>query len=276
MALKEALGNATVNEQRADYNLGMADALIRLEKRNPFAFAAMEQGFVTFVFDDLTADIDLIAAVFAEYGYPLVLAAIPERLDYTASGLSAASGDYTVGMSMRDVMAQVVADGGEIMVHNEDVITADNQTDFDTMYRYFIRNKSNLEAAGFHPRGILRAGGTGAIARSAEIDRWLIGNYEYANMGTLPQYAWDRTNSNIGLAAMKSAIDEAFANHTWLRFMCHGLDAYNTGEAMSDESKLREILTYCQTKGIGVVTCAYIFDHYVSSALEERIKALET
>ena len=276
VALKEALSPASEEALQAGYNLDIADALIRREKRNPFAFSAFDKGYVTFVFDDLTADIDLVASVFAEYGYPLCLAAIPSRLDNIASGLDAPKGDYAPGMAMREVMAQAVSDGGEILTHNSSpVVTEDSQYDADFMYAYFIQSKRSLEKAGFHPRGIIRAGGANAVSRSAEIDRWLVGNYEYANMGTLPQYSWDRTNTNIGMAAMKAAIDSAAASHTWLRFMCHGLDANGSGEALGSEALLREILDYCGTAGVEVVTCAYMFDQFGSSALEERIKALE-
>ena len=275
--LKEALSPSSEEAQQAGYNLNVADALIRQEKKNPFQFAAMDKGYVSFVFDDLTNDIDLIAAVFAEYGFPVGFAAIPASLSKTASGLSATNGDYTVGMTMKDVLAQAVTDGGEVLVHNSSpVVTEDSQYDFEFMYSYFVQVKKSLEEAGFKPRGIIRAGGTGAISRSAEIDRWLIGNYEYANMGTLPQYAWERVNSNIGLANMKTHIDTAATNHAWICFMCHGLDNYQSGEAMSDESKLREILTYCTTAGVEVVTPGYVFTQFGSSELEERIKALET
>ena len=269
--LKEAVKNGN-SAQNGGYNLYMADAMIRQEKKNPFAFATFDKGYVTFTFDDLTEDIDIVAAVFAEYGFPVVFAAIPARLDVIATGLSATNGDYTTGMTMRDILTQAVADGGEVIVHNSSpVVTEDNQGDFDFMYNYFVQSKKSLEKAGFNTRGIFRAGGTGAINRSTEIDRWLIGNYEYANMGTLPQYSWDRINTTVGLAEMKSRIDAAQTNHTWIQFAAHGLDIYNFGEGMSDESKLREILTYCQTVGISVVTCAYIFEHFSSSRFENYI-----
>ncbi len=271
LSLKEAIVPSATPAQTEKYNLDFADALIRLEKRNPFKFAPMNEGYVTFIFDDLTYDIDTVAAVFAEYNYPACFAAIPIRLSEKANGLSAPKGDYTVGMTMQEVLTQAVADGGEVLVHNRGpAITEESQYDYEFMYGYFVQSKQDLINAGFRPRGIIRAGGANAILRSPEIDRWLIGCYEYANMGTLPQYNWDRVDTNGDLSAMKEAIDRAYTDHTWVVFMCHGLDAYHHGEAMSDESRLREILTYCQTKGINTVTCSYIFDHYSSSTTEIR------
>ena len=276
VVLREALSPQSEEVHHAGYNLNIADAMIRQEKRNPFRFAAMDKGYVTFIFDDLTNDIDLIASIFAEYGYPAGFAAIPSKLSMTAKGLNEANGNYFVGMTMQEVLTQAVEDGGEILVHNSSpTVTIESQYDFEFMYSYFIQAKENLEEAGFSPRGIIRAGGSEAINRSEEIDRWLIGNYEYANMGTLPQYNWDRSNTTSGLDGIKTKIDTAAANHTWVSFRCHGLDAYQSGEAMSDESKLREILTYCQNLDVEVVTCGYIFDHFGSSVLEELIKTQE-
>lgn len=270
--VKTAVGVNSVK----NYNLYMADALLREAKKNPFAFSAMDNGYVTFIFDDLTSDIDAVAAVFEEYGLPLVLAAIPERLDNHAKGLTETQGSYSPNMLMRDVMAQVTAHGGEIMSHNSSpVITEENQYNYSIMSRYFIDSKMDLAAAGFFPRGIICAGGPGGIERSEEIDRWLIGNYEYANMGTLPQYAWERLSTEIGMEKLKNAISKAKEDHSWVALMCHGFDYYKKGEALSSPGELRSILDYCRQEGVQVVTCGYIFDHFSSSVMEERLNALE-
>ena len=161
------------------------------------------------------------------------------------------------------------------MQHNASpIVTQDNQYDYDFMYGYFCTSKENLNNAGFHPRGIIRAGGTGAINRSTEIDRWLIGNYEYANMGTLPQYSWDRTSIQQSQANLKAAILAAKNNKTWLRFMCHSYD-FGDGETFTGEADLIELLEYINQIGITVVTVGYMFDTFGSNAFEERLKALE-
>jgi hypothetical protein len=51
--------------------------------------------------------------------------------------------------------------------------------------------------------------------------------------------------------------------------------SFGNGETFTGESDLRTILSYCQTKGITVVTYAHMFDTFRSSVLEERIAALE-
>ena len=257
------------------YNLNMADAMIRMDKKNPFTFAELDKGYVSFIFDDLCDDIDSVASLFEQYGYPLTLAAIPAKLYENCSGLSATRGNFTVGMQKLDVVRQVLANGGEVMTHNQSpVVTAENQTNYDFMHEYFVTRKEELESVGIYPRGIIRAGGSGAINRSAEIDRWLIGNYEYANMGTLPQYNWDRTTIQKSQADLKADILSAKNNKTWLRFMCHSYD-FGEGETFTGEADLIELLTYCQSIGIDVVTVGYIFDHFSSTVMEERLKVLE-
>lgn len=253
------------------YDLGMADAIIRLEKKNPFEFAAFDKGYISFVFDDLTDDLDGIAATFEEFGAPICIAAIPEKLDNIASGITEERGSYTAGMPMREIMQMAVSLGGEIMAHNTDVITAENQHDYEFMYAHVVNCRSSLEAAGFKPRGFIRAGGEGAITNSAEIERWLVGNFEYSNQGVSPQYSQERVTINQTLDALKAAIDACASGNTWLRFMCHGY-AYGGGTTFASESDLREILTYAQSKGVGIVTWAHMFDTFGSTHLDEYLK----
>lgn len=251
------------------YNLDMADSIIRMHKSNPFVFKALDKGYITFIFDDLCDDVDSVASIFEQYSYPVCLAAIPDNMNGICSGLSATRGNFTVGMTKKAVMEQVITNGGEILTHNSSpVITETSQYDYDFMYGYFCTAKQNLNNAGFYPRGIIRAGGTGAINRSTEIDRWLIGNYEYGNMGTLPQYNWDRVTINQSQSALKDLILDAKTNSTWLKFMCHSY-TFDGGQTFTGEADLIELLEYCQSIGIPIVTCAYIFDHFGSSVFEE-------
>lgn len=255
------------------YDLDMADALARLERKNPFQFTSFDNGYISFVFDDLTNDIDGIAATFEEFGIPICIAAIPEKLDNIASGLSETRGSYTPNMSMREVMHKAVGLGGEIMAHNSEVITAENQYDYEFMYSNVVNCKKTLEAAGFVPRGFIRAGGEGAIVSSAEVERWLIGNFEYSNQGISPQYALERVTINQSVNSIKTIIDSCKTNKTWVRFVCHGY-AYGGGTTFTNENELREILTYAQNKGVGIVTYAHMFDNFGSTKLEELLNTI--
>lgn len=257
----------TVNE----YSLNFAEALVREARKNPFRMHAFDKGYVTFVFDDLLTDLDSIASIFEEeYNYKMGIAAIPSRLDVTATYLQTTRGHYTPGMKMRDIMARVVANGGEIMTHNSSpVVTVDNQNDFDFMYGYFVKSRQQLENAGFNIRGLIKAGGDGAINATPQIEKWLIGNYEYSNMGAADNYNKDRVSINQPIADIKAAILDAYTNNKWLRFMCHGY-AFGEGQTFTGEADLREILDYCQELGITVCTYADMFDAFSSSELLER------
>ena len=70
-------------------------------------------------------------------------------------------------------------------------------------------------------------------------------------------------------------IQDEYANQQWVRFMCHSY-TFGNGETFTGEVDLIEILEYIQTLGIPVVTYGYMFDRFKSSALEERIKAVES
>jgi len=247
---------------KAAYDLGTADALVRAEKRNPFAFAPFERGFVSFIWDDLRSDIDLVASIFAEYGFPIDIAAIPANLSNTASGLQTASHGYTVGMTMQEVCEQVVADGGEIMAHTGSIVTSENQYDYDFMYDHYVEPKKQLERAGFNIRGFMRVGG-GTVTHTAEIEKWLIGNYEYSNDGVAVNYRQDRVTIDTDLTTLKARVLEAKTNHTWVRFMCHQL--WSTENQGITETNLRALLDYIVEIGLDVVTYADVFDDYSSS-----------
>lgn len=247
---------------KAAYDLGTASALVRAEKRNPFAFAPFDRGFVSFIWDDLRFDIDLVASIFAEYGLPIDIAAIPANLSNIASGLQTASHGYTVGMTMQEVCEQVVADGGEIMAHTGTIVTSENQYDYDFMYDHYVESKKELERAGFNIRGFIRVGG-GTVTHTAEIEKWLIGNYEYSNDGVAVNYHQDRVTIDTDLTTLKARVLEAKTNHTWVRFMCHQLWA--TENQGITETNLRALLDYIVELGLDVVTYADVFDDYSSS-----------
>ena len=263
----------TVTRLSRDYSLDVADALIRQAKKNPFQLAALDKGYVTFVFDDLMNEIDSIASIFEQYQMPLCLAAIPVKMSQRANWLEQSRGSFTPNMLKSEIMRVVVSNGGEILAHNTSpVVDVTNQYDYDFMYGYFVKCKKAIEDAGFKVRGIIKAGGTGAISGTPEIERWLIGNYEYSNIGSAENYNKIRININQPLDDLKASIQDAYTNHTWLRIVGHGYGAEHLGDYLPDEAALEAILDYCNTLGITVCTYAYIFDNFSSSAFLESLK----
>ena len=267
---KKKVYNTELDLSETLYPLNIAEALVREAKKNPFEFSTFDKGYVTFVFDDTRSDMDLVASIFAEYDFKLGLATIPSHLNQTCNGLNEPSQGYTPGMTRKAVCDRVVALGGEILSHNGAVINQERQYDYDFMYNYFVQTRKDLEANGYKVRGIIRAGGTGSISHTPEIEKWLIGNYEYSNQGTAINYSQDRANIASGVDAAKTLILNAYNNHTWAKFMGHGIASTTSGNQIS-VSDLREILSYCQTLGIAVVNYSDMFDNFSSSKLLNNI-----
>lgn len=251
--------------------------LLRESRKNPFAFKPYSGPMVSFVFDDLRSDLDLTASIFAEYGYPLCISAIPENLDNVASGLSAASQGYTPGMKMREIMARVVSLGGEVFTHGSIPITDSNQIDVGFMQNYFVKSKETLTDAGFSVRGLIRVGTSGIMVPSRPtelIEEWLIGSYDYSNMGSnavdggyhmAENYSVNRVlYSSTTKADIKAAIDAAIISPAWLVYGGHTVSG--TG-ADFPEADLREILAYCQANNVPVVNWSYVFDNFSGSTL---------
>ncbi len=270
VGLRESLAN--INAEK-NYSAKTLDGVIYEAKKNPFCFRAFDKGYISFVFDDLPGVIDSIAATFEEYSMPLCIAAIPENLAYSASGLTEARGSYTTGMRRSAVCTQVQELGGEILAHNSEMINSENQYDYEFMYDHFITCRETLEKQGYTIRGIIRSGGEGQINKSTEIERWVTGNYEYSNYGYAPQHNLERESINQSIDTIKALIDDVASEKKWLRIMAHDFN-YGDGETFTGEDDLRAILDYCASSGIAVVTYAHMFDTFRSSELEERIRKL--
>lgn len=269
--VEELDGRVSANRDKIDKGFYPDQMRVVLQNaaRNPFAFAPFDKGYVSFVFDDLRRQQDSIASIFEEFSMPLCLAAIPSMLFLKGNGLSAARGNFTVGMTMKQVCDQVVANGGEIMAHNADVVTATNQYDYDFMYDYFVTTRKKLEASGYTVRGLIRAGGSGFILKSKESEKWAEAFYEYSDFGYSVNHSIERENINQPIATIKTIIDTAVANNQWIQFYGHDYN-YGGGTTLTNEADLREILQYCVTAGITVVTYSYIFDNFSSSWLAEN------
>ena len=253
------------------YDLSMADALVRAEKRNPFVFSAFDHPYISFVWDGPYPDLDKVAAIFKGYNYPICVGAMPSFMYATANGLSETTNGYTVGMTMPALLAKIVENGGEIMVHPDGYVTTINQDDYDNMYQCFVGDKEAIESYGFTVRGYVRHGGIDNIANGTpQIERWLIGNYEYGNQGTAVNFNLGRHSIADTLDNLKAKVDAAVAANGWLRFMCHNFDT-TSPNGVSEET-LVALLNYIQSiSGVNVVTYATMFDTFSSSQFLESI-----
>lgn len=248
-------------------------------KKNPFEYGTFTDAFVSFVFDDGRLDLDKVASIFAEYEYPLNIALPYQTLPSICNGLSETSQGFTPAMTIKQVAEKVVENGGEIMAHGFNVITADNYTNKEMLKEIFFNEKYQLVQNGFTVNGIIANGGSGEVyanedATIGKVENfWCQKYYNYSDRyGLQKNYQKTRHYWGVPLERNLQALENIKNNKGWLPFMCHTLD--NEG-GYSNETTLRTLLEYCRDNNINVVTYNYIFENYTSSALEKRIQALE-
>lgn len=258
----------------------LKDRVLRLEDRTEFDYAPFDKAYVSFVFDDGWHDMDAIASVFAEFDLPLCLAIIPSRLGNKCDGLTKTVGDFTVGMTIKEVAKTVVENGGEVLSHNGEIFTEDNWEDKAVWVKKFITAKQTLKEAGFNVRGIITDGGTGSIdgntgttEQARKLQSWAAQYFEYSDLyGYSPNFYRPRKYLNNGADKVKEQISDAIKSKNWVTFYAHTFDGT---ERNVNVENMRKILQYCKDNGVKVVPYGYIFDNFSSTKIENRLTALE-
>lgn len=271
--------NSKINEISSTKDTFNENLMSRLQiesHKNPFVYADFDKAYISFCFDDGLNDIDYVAKIFDEFGYPCCLAVPPSRINASVSGLS----DKSLGTTVKEVMNHVVNQGGEILCHDTPVLTKDNVTDKDFMLQTFVTNKALLENEGFNIRGIILAGGTGYITGQHPvygntIDKWVRTNFDYSDLyGNTPEYYYPRKGMN-SIEQVKGEIDKAISNKTWKILYTHSVKDASLSDGTSTEDMLRTVLQYCKDNNVEVVPYSYIYDNFGSNSFEERLKDLE-
>lgn len=198
------------------------DSLLRLDKRNPFTWNTFDKAYFSFMNDDGRSDMYLFKNLCDSYGIPYANA-IPRENAYSTLTID--------GLSYQKYLKKIVDDGGELFVHQLEPLTSTStEEDIDNLFR---KGKKTLEdAIGVKIRGIIQSGGTGySTFDYSKAQRYSLFYYDYSDAyGTTPQYKLARQNPILSLYdsedeqfnAFKALIDDAVANHKWVRFFCHG------------------------------------------------------
>ena len=234
-------------------------------KKDPFVFKNFDKAYVTFCLDDGCNDIDYVAKIFDEYGYPLCLAVPPTRVNAGVNGLS----DHALGNTVADVMKYVESKGGEILCHSFPVITAENINDKHLLTDTFINNKKLLTDKGFKVRGIILAGGANYVDGKNPnygntLDKWVRANFDYSDLyGNTPDYYYPRRGMN-SIEQVKGVIDEAINNKTWKILYTHQVKDKTVKDGTSNEEVLRAALQYWKDNNVQVVPYKYIYDNFSS------------
>ncbi len=211
----------------------------------------LDKAYITFVLDDCRPDMDRIANIFEMHKIPLCIAAVHENMLFPAS-----MGEET----RRQVCERVVAEGGEVLSHDGEVITEQSIRDYSELTEQFYEDKWVLKQMGFDVNGIILAGGTGQLVGHPVTDLFAKTFYQYSdlygNADAGEPYYHRRIWLGNCLDSYERIIEDAIREKKWVVLYFHDLKEINT-------EKLQEILTYVNTiseKDAEVITYKSMYD----------------
>ncbi|NLI21748.1 MAG: hypothetical protein GX418_09400 [Clostridiales bacterium] len=267
LAAAEAAGAEDLFD-RAAWRERVADE----QQKNDFRWnTPFDKAYITFTFDDCSDDVNIVADVFAAAGAPVCLSVPPSRLPTVTQS----------GETGLEVCRRVVANGGEILAHSFDILTA-SSTDAD-YEAILVDTRRDLAAAGFSVQGIIESGNGGdeLTADYGKAVRYLRPYYRYSDRygrGTgAEQYDNPRTYLKTTAAANHAAVDAAVAGHAWLIFASHRIDLAEPTATGTTRALVEDLLAYIAGLGaaVQIVTFAGMYAKFRSSVLERAVAALE-
>lgn len=243
--------------------------LLDMGKYNDFAFKEFDKTYFAFIIDDSNKTLYPIYKIFHDKGVKLSSATIPDNLNISVEGVG----------TNKDVLDLIVADGGEVLVHYYgNLIDIGGQApDTDRTYlntvedweSRIVATKKALEDMGYKIRGVIRADYTSSRTKTGE--QYCREYYDYSDgLGTSPQYTLTRmfVHNFSTVEDFKKWIDKCCEKQGFYPICTHGSEAIN--------NNMSEILDYILSKdNCECTTYNDVYDRFRSTALENRIKALE-
>lgn len=243
--------------------------LLDTGKYNDFAFKEFDKTYFAFVIDDSNKTLYPIYKIFHDKGVKLSSATIPGNLNISVEGIG----------TNKDVLDLIVADGGEVLVHYSGNLIDIGEQAPDTDRTYLntvedwdsriVATKKALEDMGYKIRGVIRADYTSSRTKTGE--QYCREYYDYSDgLGTSSQYTLTRmfVHNFSTVEDFKKWIDKCCEKPGFYPICTHGSEAVN--------SNMDEILDYILKKdNCECTTYADVYDRFRSTALENRIKALE-
>ena len=178
----------------------------------------LDKGYICIGTDDLRVnETGALHTMFTAQNIPYYIASIPESMKCNVPF----NNERTTNLA---ICRMCVENGGELLVHNAEPITADNVDSYDKLFDYFVRTKEELKAYGFNIRGLILAGGTGAIQTDPRIDRWASAYYDFTDrFGT--GYPYGGTG-RMGLQYVESSqidelVNDVCVNHNYRFIYTH-------------------------------------------------------
>ena len=216
-----------------------------------------DKSYVTITIDDTNDNIDEIAEVFANHNMPCNYATTFSKLNSPANN----------GRIKKDILLEAQASGSEILAHHYYIL---DSTSSDDVYTEVYENtKTNLENEGFVVNGIITSGGaayaTQNFAKStahAYNAGYLYADLTACNDAYNHRYLNSRTWNETGdITYWQTQIDNLVAKGTgWLNIATHCDAEWASGHTMNPDM-LDQILTYCEEKGVEVVTWKTLYDN---------------
>ena len=231
-------------------------------RHRDFAFRDMPKAQIALVVDDcLPTVISLCVTNAKAKNVPLNMSAISEYFDdlCTKGNTSA---------TVLDEIKRGVANGGEVLLHGNGTINADNINDESVLKQKFLDEKELFISRGLNPRGAIVIGGGNEIYNDARTDRWVRALYDYSDGWGIGEPYAHRRLAPTTLDSAKSYIDSAVTNKSFIVIFAHKwYDFWN------------DMIDYARNLGAEFVTYADVYDTYGTTksvkAMENRIKALE-
>lgn len=178
----------------------------------------LDKGYICIGTDDLRVnETGALHTLFTTQNIPYYIAAIPESMKCNIPY----EGGRTTNLA---ICRMCVKNGGELLVHNGEPITADNVDSYDKLFDYFVRTKEELKAYGFNIRGLILAGGTGAIQTDPRIDRWASAYYDFTDRFGVgyPYGGTSRTGLQyVETSAIDELVNDVCVNHNYRFIMTH-------------------------------------------------------
>lgn len=224
-------------------------------------YAPFDKAYISFINDDSLAITSELADLFEKKEIPLCFATIYTNLNNLA----------TTG-TVLDAVKKCVKNGGEVLSHAPNPITADTIDDFDTMYKQFAKSKEMLELYGFDVNGIILAGGSGQIAGNPKTERWARAYYQYSDLYGNSEYGYPYYHYRVGLSnhtleSAKALVDKAIENKEWVAFYLHTWSEFSK----EDLTALIDYVKKKDSRELEVVTYKELYDKFVVNRAKEIV-----
>lgn len=225
--IRETVANLQEENLHRTIEFVQGNKLRNANLRNPFSWGTRDKAILSIRCDDLNTDVDLVAKIVTERGWPLILAAITDKLNRTVTGIVDPA--EKIGDTRLDIVRYVVAHGGEILEHSENTYSSADYYDENGIYPIFIKQQKVWAGLGINVRGAAVANTHPSQALKDALSPYLYYYYEYSNgygseapYNALNTHNDGSTSSPTTAAQFKAWIDDLINEKDWGTLITHG------------------------------------------------------